>query len=114
METFRHYSRQHAPIRPVRAEDASGRQINIVVPLAHDRTLTIFEWYHAEPGTAESWNSLQESIAFSDRIQQEDVELCHDVQANLRTGIYDRGRFSVARENGVHHFQRLYSEYLAR
>ena len=143
VETLRHYSRQHAPIRPVRADDAAGRvftelqgdqealyywifpnfmlnlypgtlQINIVVPLAHDRTLTIFEWYHGEPGTPESWNILQESIAFSDRIQQEDVQLCQDVQANLHTGVYDRGRFSVARENGVHHFQRLYAEYLAR
>ncbi len=102
VESFRHYSRQHAPIRPVRAEDAVAR------------TLTIFEWYHAEPGTPEIWNALQESIAFSDRIQQEDIELCQDVQANLRTDIYDRGRFSVARENGVHHFQRLYTEYLAR
>jgi hypothetical protein len=32
----------------------------------------------------------------------------------LRTGIYDRGRFSVTRENAVRHVQRLYTEYLAR
>ena len=89
-------------------------RINIFVPLAHDRTLTIFERYHAEPGTPESWNALQGSIEFSDRIQQDDVELCQDIQANLRTGIHDRGRFSVTRENGVHHFQRLYTDHLAR
>jgi choline monooxygenase len=88
-------------------------QTNVVVPLAHDRTLVIFEWYYAEPGTAESWNGLQDSIAFSDQVQREDIELCHDVQTNLQTGVYDRGRFSVRRENGVHHFQRLYSEFLA-
>jgi ring hydroxylating enzyme alpha subunit len=89
-------------------------QINIVVPLAPDRALNIFEWYHAEPGTPESWNTLQESITISERIQQENVDLCDDAQANLRTGNYDRGRFSVTRENGVHHFQRLYTVSLAR
>lgn len=68
-------------------------------------------WY-TEPGTAETWNGLQDSIAFSDEIQQEDIRICEDVWRNLQTGVYDRGRFSVKRENGVHHFQGLVAEFL--
>jgi choline monooxygenase len=141
VDTYRYYSSQHAPIRPTRAEDASGRvytelrgdqrafyywvfpnfmlniypgniQINIIVPLSHDRTLAVFEWYYLEPGTPESWSALQDSIAFSDQIQKEDIELCEDVWRNLQSGVYERGRFSVRRENGVHHFQGLLVEFL--
>ena len=32
----------------------------------------------------------------------------------LLSNAYDRGRFSVLRENGVHHFQALAHEYLTR
>jgi choline monooxygenase len=143
VETFRYYSLQHAPIRPVREEDAQGRvytalrgddralyywifpnfmlniylgmlQINIIVPLSYDRTLTIFEWYFADPGTPESWSMLQDSMAFSDEIQREDIEICEAVWRNLMVGIYDRGRYCVKRENGVHHFHGLLWEYLVQ
>jgi choline monooxygenase len=141
VELFRYYSAQHAPIRPVRTEDAAGRvfaelrgdeqafyywifpnfmvniypgnvQINLVVPLAHDRTLTVFEWYFADPGTPQAWNQLQDGIAFSDTVQQEDIRLCEDVWRNLLTGAYRQGRYSVRRENGVHHFHTLMAEFL--
>jgi choline monooxygenase len=143
VETARYHSRQYAPIRPVRTEDASGRhytalegdadanyywifpnfmlniylgmlQINVIVPLAHDRTLTIFEWYFPEPGAPEAWSTLHDSMGFSDEIQREDIVLCETVWKNMTAGIYDRGRFSVKRENGVHHFQGLLCEFLGR
>ncbi|CAN5808886.1 SRPBCC family protein [soil metagenome] len=142
VDTFRYYSSQYAPIRPVRTEDAAGRvytalegddrafyywlfpnfmlniymgmlQINIIVPLSYDRTLTIFEWFFADPGTPETWNNLQSSIDFSDQIQKEDIEICEYVWRNLQTGIYEQGRYSVKRENGVHHFHQLLSEFMA-
>lgn len=143
VDTFRYYSSQYAPIRPVRGEDASGRiftglqgderafyywifpnfmlniypgnvQINIIVPLSHDKTLTIFEWYFADPGTPEAWNTLQDGIAFSDNVQKEDIQICEDVWRNLQTGVYRQGRYSVKRENGVHHFHSLLQEFLNR
>ncbi|MCX6044630.1 MAG: aromatic ring-hydroxylating dioxygenase subunit alpha [Chloroflexi bacterium] len=142
VDTFRYYSSQYAPIRPVRTEDAAGRvytalegderafyywlfpnfmlniymgmlQINIIVPLSYDRTLTIFEWFFSDPGTPETWNNLQSSIDFSDQIQKEDIEICEYVWRNLQTGIYEQGRYSVKRENGVHHFHQLLAEFLA-
>ncbi len=87
--------------------------MNLVLPMGVDRTLTIFEWYFAQPGTGEGWESMQQAIAFSDQIQQEDIVLCEQVQRGLRSRSYRAGRFSPKRENGVHHFQSLVREHLA-
>jgi choline monooxygenase len=85
---------------------------NVILPLGPDRTLTIFEWFFAEPGTGPGWESMQQTIAFSDEIQQEDIVICEQVQRGLRSRAYDTGRFSAKRENGVYHFQNLYREFL--
>jgi choline monooxygenase len=88
-------------------------QTNVIVPLSHDRTLTIFEWYATQPPETDDerarWASLS---AFSDEIQAEDIAICEAVQKNLRSRSYHRGRYSVKRENGVHHFHALVAEYL--
>lgn len=144
VDTFQHYSKQYAPIREVTPGDARDRRyvrsgegeedalyywifpnvmlnvyldntsINIIIPVGHDKTLTVFEWYFESPGTGAGWESMQQIIAFSDEIQQEDIELCEWVQRGLQSKAYDRGRFSVLRENGVHHFQSLIHEFLTR
>ncbi len=88
--------------------------INIVIAVRHDKTLTIFEWYFEAPGTGEGWESMQQINAFSDEIQQEDIELCEWVQRGLRSNAYTSGRFSVLRENGVHHIQSLAREFFKR
>jgi len=36
------------------------------------------------------------------------------VQKNLESGVYDRGRYSARRENGLHHFHQLVADALAR
>ena len=144
VETFRYYSKQHAPIRPLKPGEEIGRDrryfrspdgeedalyywlfpntmfniyqdnmsSNVILPLGADRTLTIFEWFFAEPGTGAGWESMQQTIAFSDEIQQEDIAICQQVQRGLRSRAYDTGRFSAKRENGVYHFQSLVSEFL--
>jgi choline monooxygenase len=88
-------------------------QTNVVVPIAHDRCTVVFEWYAADPpadaATDSEWAKL---LAFSDEIQEEDVQICEIVQRNLRSRVYDRGRYSAARENGVHHFHSLLHEFL--
>lgn len=89
-------------------------QANIIVPVSADRTLAIFEWFFLGPGTGEGWESLQQSIAFSDQIQKEDMEICSHVQRGLQSQSYQQGRFSVKRENGVHHFHLLLHEFLSR
>ncbi len=88
-------------------------QTNVVVPVSHDRTIVVFEWFAANPPadatTDPEWSKL---IAFSDEIQDEDVEICETVQRNLRSRVYDRGRYSAKREVGVHHFHSLLHEFL--
>ncbi|MGH2356840.1 MAG: aromatic ring-hydroxylating oxygenase subunit alpha [Candidatus Limnocylindria bacterium] len=85
---------------------------NVILPMGVDRTLTIFEWFFAEPGTGSGWESMQQAIAFSDEIQQEDIVICEQVQRGLRSRSYETGRFSAKRENGVYHFQNLVREFL--
>jgi choline monooxygenase len=41
------------------------------------------------------------------------MHICEAVQRGLQSSTYDRGRYSVKRENGVHHFHRLLAEFLA-
>jgi choline monooxygenase len=93
---------------------ADNLQLNAVLPLGLDRTLTIFEWFVHPDLSPEKLERLRESIAFSDEIQREDVEVCEAVQLGLRSRAYDAGRFSAKRENGVHHFHLLLHEYLSR
>lgn len=51
-------------------------------------------------------------MQFSDEIQVEGVRICEIVQKNLRSRSYNRGRYSVKQERGVHHFHSLYAEAL--
>src|SRR5215207_4987480 len=88
-------------------------QTNVVLPLGHDRCRVVFAWYAEQPpedaADDPSWTKL---LAFSDEIQNEDIEICETVQRNLRSRVYDRGRYSAKRENGVHHFHSLLHEFL--
>jgi len=141
-ETFRYYSQQLGPVKEVRpgdthervyAPDAQGLKqalyfwifpnlmlnfypdnvsMNLVVPLSHDKTLTIFEWYFHDAVSEKARERAAKAIAFSDEVQQEDIHICEAVQRGLQSSTYDRGRYSVKRENGVHHFHMLLGEFL--
>ena len=80
---------------------------NLIVPLSAERTLTIFEWYFRDANQA----TEEETLRLSDEIQQEDIRVCEAVQRGLNSVSYDRGRYSVKRENGLHHFHSLWVEY---
>ena len=82
---------------------------NVIVPLGHDRTLTIFEWFFKDPDDAKTKSDLAETITFSDEIQIEDIGICEAVQRGLASETYVSGRYSPQRENGVHHFHELYA-----
>ena len=140
-DTYRYYSQQFAPIRAMKTEDNAERfyapgkglqqaayfwifpnlmlniypdniSTNLIVPLARDKTLTIFEWFFHDIADNLVQERIQRAIAFSDEVQQEDIGLCENVQRGLRSSTYDRGRYSVKRENGVHHFHMLLAEFL--
>ena len=138
VDTFRYYSSQYAPIRKAKldetrrySEDAAGKRAlyfwifpnfmlnvypdnlssNIILPVGHDKTLTIFEWF-TYPKDGQAAEVAKETIDFSDEIQREDITICENVQKGLQSRTYDRGRYSVKRENGVYHFHSLLEEFL--
>ncbi len=93
-------------------------QTNLVLPLGHDRCRVIFRYYYDEVMSDAARRKLEEDLAYSDRVQAEDIEICERVQVGLGSRAYDRGRFAVPYEGGVHHFQsllrRAYAAELAR
>jgi len=136
VETSAYHSKQHAPVRRRAGSESLYRrnlkdgaepealyywvfpnlmlnlypdnlQTNVILPLGHDRTLTRFEWFVSDehrPGLEEEF---ARSMAFSDEVQKEDIAICEAVQTGLRSGTYRSGRYSVLRENGLHHFHGL-------
>jgi choline monooxygenase len=143
-DTYRYYSQQFAPIRAMKPDDTGERfyapgttglkealyfwifpnlmlniypdnlSTNLIVPLSHDKTLTIFEWFFHDTESPKSKERIEKAVAFSDEVQQEDIMLCTNVQKGLKSSTYDRGRYSVKRENGVHHFHMLLREFLEK
>lgn len=83
---------------------------NLILPLGAGRTLTLFDWYFRDPDASKQ--QIEETVAFSDEIQLEDIAICEDVQRGLASPTYESGRYSVKRENGVHHFHGLYAEMM--
>lgn len=79
---------------------------NWVIPYGHDETEVIFDYYFT-PETARDTEFVERSLAASDVVQKEDVDICESVQKGLASSSYDRGRYSVKREQGELHFHRL-------
>ncbi|UWZ86114.1 aromatic ring-hydroxylating oxygenase subunit alpha [Occallatibacter riparius] len=86
---------------------------NLVLPLAPDRCLVQFDFYFADVSEAAREHNA-ESVAVSDRIQDEDVGICESVQRGLGSRAYGAGRLSVRREAGEHLFHRLLAGDLRR
>ena len=140
VEARRYSSQQIAPVRPKAADGNGDRvygepgqdealyywvfpnlmlnlypenlQVNLIVPLSHEKTLTIFEWYYRDATSTAVRERMRKAVDFSHQVQEEDIHLCEAVQRGLRSSTYDRGRYSVKRENGVHHFHSLLAEFL--
>jgi phenylpropionate dioxygenase-like ring-hydroxylating dioxygenase large terminal subunit len=136
VEPFARHIRQRSPIRGAQTGDPTPRRyqeagdlsaeyfwifpnwmlncypdnvsLNIVVPVDVERTVAVFEWYL--PPESIGSRAATESVRFSDEIQIEDGAICEAVQRNLHSRSYDRGRFSVKQEKGVHAFHRMYVE----
>ena len=82
---------------------------NWVIPHGHDETEVIFDYYFT-PETARDAEFVEKSLAASDVVQKEDVDICESVQKGLGSASYDRGRYSVKREQGELHFHRLLAQ----
>lgn len=140
VNTFRYYSAQDAPMKPTQAADHDRRYAGaktaalyywifpnlmisvypdhlhstVVLPLGADKTLTIFEWFFRKFDSDEQHSASRKTIKFTEEVQQQDIAICEAVQRGLQSHTYDQGRYSVKRENGVHHFHLLLAEFLGR
>ena len=79
-----------------------GISVNIVKPLAVDQTRVTFLSYVWDPSRLD-----RGAGAGLDRVEREDESVVESVQKGVRSRLYDRGRYSPSREQGVHHFHRL-------
>jgi choline monooxygenase len=141
VEPKRYYSIQHAPLRGPAAADADrlyrpdgahdsaqyywlfpnmmlnvyfGQlQTNLVVPRGPDHTTVVFEWFALDQSVDPASDDWARRVAFSDKVQDEDRQICEVVQRNLRSRVYDRGRYAPKQEQGVHHFHALLHEFLS-
>ncbi len=138
VEPYARYVRQFSPIRGAQPGDATPRRyqqaaeplttdyfwifpnwmlncypdnvsLNIVVPVDADHSVAIFEWYLPDRDLGAA---AKASVEFSDQIQVEDVAICETVQKNLHSRSYQRGRYSIKQEKGVHAFHRMYAEVM--
>lgn len=79
-------------------------QTNLVLPDGAERCRVVFRYFYDDVADAKR---VADDLAYSDAVQQEDIAICERVQQGLGSRAYDRGRFSVTYEAGVHHFQEL-------
>lgn len=82
-------------------------QTNLVTPLGPTRCRVDFAYYYDDVASSGARDRLEADLRSSDLTQLEDIEICEAVQRRLSSWAYDRGRFSVRRESGVHHFHDL-------
>jgi choline monooxygenase len=82
-----------------------GLSVNIVKPLAVDRTRVDFLAYVWDASRLD-----RGAGAGLDRVEREDESVVESVQRGVRSRLYHRGRYSPTREQGVHHFHRLLAQ----
>ena len=91
----------------------AGRlQLNHVMPVDADHCEVIFDYFYDDVNTPAALTQIETDIAYSEMVQREDEEICVLVQRGLHSRAYTTGRFSVEREEGVHHFQSLLKQAL--
>jgi choline monooxygenase len=85
-----------------------GLSVNIVLPLAVDRTRVSFLSYVWDAG-----RRGEGAGADLHRVEMEDEEIIEAVQRGMRSRLYSRGRYSPRREVGTHHFHRLLARFMS-
>jgi choline monooxygenase len=86
---------------------------NLVVPIDVDHCRVIFDFYFSDiSDAAREYN--EQSVGVGNRVQEEDLGICEDVQRGLKSRAYQAGRLSVRREAGEQLFHRLLAADLKR
>lgn len=83
---------------------------NWVLPVSHDRTLVIMDFYFEKIEGQSAASFIKKSLSASEVVQQEDMKICESVQRGLLSSSYNKGRYSSKYEIGEHHFHKLLAE----
>jgi choline monooxygenase len=79
---------------------------NYVIPVDADHCTVVFDFYFSDVSESRrAYNT--ESVSVGNRVQDEDLGICEDVQRGLKSRAYGAGRLSVRREAGEQLFHRL-------
>jgi choline monooxygenase len=84
-----------------------GLSVNVVCPLGPERTKVSFLSY--------VWDEAKRKTGVGadlHRVEMEDEQVVESVQHGVRSRLYDRGRYSLRREPGTHHFHKLLAKFL--
>ncbi len=84
-----------------------GLSLNVVRPVAVDRTIVSFRTYVRDPARL-----TRGAGADLHAVEMEDEAVVEAVQRGMRSRLYTEGRYSPTRETGVHHVHRLLSELM--
>ena len=84
-----------------------GLSLNIVKPISDSLTKVSFRSFVYDESKLNrgAGNQLQ-------KVEEEDEFVVENVHNGLRSAFYKAGRFSTTREQGVHHFHKLISEFM--
>ncbi len=86
---------------------AWGLSVNIVEPVAKELTRVRYITMVTDPAKSDAGAG-----ADLDTVEKEDQRIVESVQKGIRSRSYGRGRYSVRREAGLHHFHRLVAEFM--
>lgn len=86
---------------------------NLVLPRGHDQCEVRYDYFFLETEGPEAEAFIAQSLEVTDKVQQEDVALCANVQRGLRSSSYEHGVYATT-ETSMLLFHRLLSADLQR
>jgi len=84
-----------------------GLSINVVRPIKPDLSKISFISYVWDESKLDKGAGVE-----LDKVEREDEAIVENVQRGIKSRSYNRGRYSVKRETGTHHFHRLIAEFM--
>jgi choline monooxygenase len=84
-----------------------GLSVNVIVPLAPDRTRVKYFTYVWDEKRMGSY-----SVTDIDKTEREDENIVEQVQKGVSSRLYKKGRYSPRWEAGVHQFHTLLAQFL--
>lgn len=84
-----------------------GLSVNVVIPVSHNRCRVLYRGYVSD---AELANQGAGSVL--DTVEHQDQWVIEEVQKGMASKAYGRGRYSPTKEQGVHHFHRMLTQFI--